>query len=425
MSDEVVSSQVNVPQGRFLRLPQRFKAFVSGYRSGKTYVGCIRLCTNAWERPGVPQGYFAPTYPHIRDIFYPTIELVSGTLGLNVNINVGNKEVFLRSGGQVRSIVRCRSLSTPSSIIGFEIGHALVDELDVLPADKAALCWNKILARMSNTDAENTVDVTTTPEGFLFTYDRFLKKVSENPALGDRYGLVQASTYDNEANLPPDYIPSLLETYPAEMAEAYLHGQFVNLKSGTVYYAFDRKVHGSTEVIREKEPLFIGVDFNVSHMAATVYVQRPNGWHAVAEIKDMFDTPDVIRVISEKWSENGHRVIVYPDTSGGNRNTANAAISDIALLKGAGFSVRARASNPHVRDRVMAVNKCFQDSRLWVNTRECPTVAECLEQQSYDASGSPDKKTGFDHQNDASGYPIAYEFPIVSRNAEPVAFMDR
>jgi hypothetical protein len=39
-------------------------------------------------------------------------------------------------------------------------------------------------------------------------------------------------------------------------------------------------------------------------------------------------------------------------------------------------------------------------------------VADCLEQQAYDKNGEPDKKSGKDHQNDATGYPIAYEFPV-------------
>ena len=39
-------------------------------------------------------------------------------------------------------------------------------------------------------------------------------------------------------------------------------------------------------------------------------------------------------------------------------------------------------------------------------------TARCLEQQAYDDNGEPDKKSGHDHQNDATGYPIAYEMPI-------------
>jgi len=58
------------------------------------------------------------------------------------------------------------------------------------------------------------------------------------------YGMVQASTYDNESNLPDDYIPSLFATYPAQLVQAYIDGQFVNLTNGTVYHTFDRALNG-------------------------------------------------------------------------------------------------------------------------------------------------------------------------------------
>ena len=77
-------------------------------------------------------------------------------------------------------------------------------------------------------------------------------------------------------------IPSLLESYPEELIQAYLHGQFVNLKSGTVYRAYNRVTHNSNEVINPSgEILFIGMDFNVQKMAARVCVKRFNGFHCV------------------------------------------------------------------------------------------------------------------------------------------------
>jgi len=414
-------AKATIPQGQFLRMPQRFRAYVAGYGAGKSWVGSMQLCMNAWQAPGQDQGYFAPTYAHIRDIFYPTIEEVAYNMGLDVDIKEGNKEVFLSSGRQQRSVIKCRSMERPQSIIGFKISHAMTDEMDVLPVDKATTAWRKILARMRYKDAKNSVDITTTPEGYLFTYNTFVKAPSENPELKERYGLIQASTRDNAIHLPDDYIPSLVEAYPKELISAYLDGQFVNMRSGTVYYSFDRKAHNSTEQIKEGEPLFIGMDFNVQHMAATIYVQRPSGWHAVAELKEIFDTPDIIEIIQQKWPD--HAITVYPDATGDSRKTVNASASDIALLRAARFRIKAHKANPFVKDRVMAVNKRFQDGHLWVNVKNCPTVAECLEQQSYDANGEPDKKSGKDHQNDATGYPIAYEFPIQKRNIKPFAPM--
>ena len=147
------------------------------------------------------------------------------------------------------------------------------------------------------------------------------------------------------------------------------------------------------------------------HMAATIYVERDNGWHSVSEFKNVFDTPDMVKAIKGRFPNN-KRIIVYPDASGSSRKTVDASKSDIAVLREAGFEIKVNNSNPAVKDRIMAVNKQFQISRLWVNVKRCPTVAKNLEQQAYDENGEPDKKSGFDHQNDASGYPIAHEFPI-------------
>lgn len=404
---------LNIPQARFIAMPHKFRAFVAGFGSGKTWTGCAALAKHAWEHPRITSGYFAPTFPHIRDIFYPTVEEVMHDWGLRCDIKTSDKEVHLYSGQVYRGTVICRSMDRPETIVGFKIGHALIDELDVMKEDKARIAWRKIIARMRyNVDGlKNGVDVTTTPEGFKFTYEQFKRQLADRPELSGMYGLMHASTYDNAANLPPDYIPSLLETYPAELISAYINGLFVNLTSGTVYKSYDRDRNRSNETIKDGETLLIGQDFNVGKMASVVYVQRPNGWHAVDELKDIYDTPVLIQTIKSKYT--GHRICIYPDASGNSRKTVDASRSDIALLEQAGFDVRVNRTNPSVRDRINAMNAAFEHAKLWVNDRKCRSYAECLEQQAYDSNGEPDKSGGKDHMNDAGGYPIAYEMPIV------------
>jgi hypothetical protein len=223
--------------------------------------------------------------------------------------------------------------------------------------------------------------------------------------------MVQASTYDNEKNLPADYIPSLKEIYPSELIEAYINGQFVNLTSGTVFKNYDRVRCNSNESIREGEPLFIGQDFNVQRMATAIFVQRPDGYHAVAELKDVFDTPALISILKERFKD--HRIIIYPDATGKNRETVDASKSDISLLTQAGFAVRVNSRNPAPKDRILSTNKVFESGKIKVNAKACPTIARCLEQQAYDDNGEPDKTTGFDHMNEAFSYFVAYEFPII------------
>jgi hypothetical protein len=396
------------PQGIFLNgLNTKYRAYVGGFGSGKTFVGCLDLLNFALKHPKTRQGYFAPTFPDIRDIFFPTIEEAAHMLGFTVDIKVGNKEVELYRGRAWYGTIICRSMSDPKTIVGFKVARALVDEIDTLPKDKATLAWNKIIARLRLVidGVVNGIGVTTTPEGFLFVYERFASEPTES------YSMVQASSYENEKYLPPDYIPSLLETYPPELVDAYVSGNFVNLKSGTVYNSYDRIKHRSKESIQEKELLRIGMDFNVTNMSAVVYVVRGKEWHAVSELKGIYDTPSMIATIKEKWPE--HSIRIYPDASGGSRKTVDASISDISLLEAAGFSVYANKTNPYVKDRVLATNMAFQHGLLYINDLEAPEFSKCMEQLAYDKNGEPDKKSNLDHLPDAGTYPIAFEMPVV------------
>ena len=396
---------VNVPQGKFLNLNNKYRAFVAGYGSGKTFIGCVAQCLDFWKYPKINQAYFAPSYPQIRDIYYVTAEQVAAACGLRVEIREGNKEVHYYNGRTYRGTVICRSMQLPQTIVGFKVGNALVDEIDVMDTNKASLAWNKIIGRLRWEDAPNRVSVTTTPEGYKFVYQRFVMDQTAN------YGLVQASTYDNEANLPEGYIESLADTYNPELRAAYLNGQFVNLFSGTVYKSYERKKCASRETIQPRDRIAIGVDFNVTNMSGVCYVVRDNVWHAVDELTGIYDTPELIATIKQKYPE--HHIRVYPDASGASRKTVDASVSDISLLQSAGFAVYAHKSNPLVKDRVIAANVAFDKGLVKVNELLCPEYSRCLEQLAYDANGAPDKKSNLDHLPDAGTYPIAYEMPVV------------
>ncbi|PZQ45239.1 MAG: terminase [Micavibrio aeruginosavorus] len=411
--------RLNIPQARFIKLDKKFKLFVGGYGSGKTWVVSADNCAHHWEWPKVPSGYFAPTYGHIRDIFFPTIDEVSYDWGLRTNIHETNKEVHLFSGKKSRGTIICRSMEKPGDIVGFKIGKASIDEIDVMKAQKAETAWRKIIARMRyNVDGLlNGVGVGTTPEGFKFAYNQFVKQVRDKPELSDLYGIVQASTYDNELNLPPDYISSLMASYPPQLIAAYLRGEFVNLASGTVYANFDRTKSHTDAVMEKGETLHIGMDFNVMNMTAIINVIRGNQPRTVNELTGIRDTPSMIAAIKDRWSDRS--IAIYPDASGKSRKSVNASESDLSLLRQAGFTVIADESNPPVKDRVMAVNGmlCNADGerRLLVNTNNCPKLTEALEQQAYDDNGEPDKKSGHDHPPDALGYFINQKWPIVKR----------
>lgn len=410
---------LNIPQARFIAMPHKFKAFVAGFGSGKTWVGCAGLCKHFWEYPKVNAGYFAPTYGQIKDIFHPTIEEVAFDWGMRTALRLGDKECDIYAGRQYRGTIKCRSMEDPNKIVGFKIGHALVDELDILKKEKAERAWLKIIARMRYKldGIKNGIDVTTTPEGFKFVYQRFVKSLREKPELSNFYGLVQASTYDNQANLPDDYITSLFESYPQQLIDAYLKGKFCNLNTGSVYAGFDRKLNHTDQDIGDYEALHIGMDFNVMNMSATINVIRNGLPYTLAEITGVKDTPAMAKLIEERYE--GHTTTIYPDATGKARKSVGASQSDLSILRQAGFSVIVDNANPSVKDRVNAMNGMILNGkgerRYKVNTNNCPKLTESLEQQSYDSNSEPDKDSGHDHLNDAQGYFIAKKYPIKSR----------
>jgi hypothetical protein len=377
----------------------------------------VRLCINALENPGIPQGYFAPTYPQIADIFYDTMPVVAEAFGLFADIVPSKKRVYLRDNrGRCLSTIVCKSMEHPHRIVGFNIAHALVDEIDCMPIKKADSAWKKIIARMSTVwpgRDMNTIDVTTTPEGFNWVYRKFVKELASNPSQRPLYGIVHASTRQNAKNLPKDYIKSLRESYPANLVDAYIDGLFVNLTSGSVYPSFCRKQNHTDATIRPGEQLHVGMDFNINRMAATIHVIRDGLPMLLEEATSLFDTPAIIVELKRRFP--GHSITVYPDASGKNRKSVNGSESDHSLLRAAGFMVMVNPSNPMVRDRVLAVNAMFLNidhkRRYLVNTDNCPVTTQVLEQQAYTENGEPNKD-GTEDPVDALGYFIVQRFPI-------------
>ena len=148
-------------------------------------------------------------------------------MGLRVKVKKADHEVEIYSGSRYRCSVICRSMDAGEY-------RRVQDRPRTGRRNRPAGCQQSRgdLAQddrprsLERTRCENGIDVTTTPEGFKFVHRTFLKAVRDKPERGERYGLVQASTYDNEKNLPDDYIDAMLEQYPPELIDAYLNGQF-------------------------------------------------------------------------------------------------------------------------------------------------------------------------------------------------------
>jgi len=401
-----VRVELTGPQYDFVTATDRFPALVAGFGAGKTHAAVTRAIVLKLQYPRQNVAYYLPTYDLVTTIAFPRFIETLEAWGLRYKQNKNDKMLHVEGAGSFIF----RTMDAPERIIGYEVADSLVDELDTLPEDKARDAWNKIISRNRQKKPDgsvNTVGVATTPEGYRFVYDRWVRQG------GPGYRIIKASTLSNAANLPEGYIDSLRATYPSQLLAAYLDGEFVNLVAGSVYPEFDRALNASAERIQPGEALHVGMDFNVGKMSAVVHVLRGDDPHAVKEYTGVLDTPAMIALL--KREHEGHRILVYPDASGASRKSNNASESDLALLRAAGFGVRVNPANPRVKDRVLAVNKMIHSEgvrRYRVNPETCPELVESLEKQAYDKHGEPDKAGGLDHVVDAAGYFIAYRYPI-------------
>lgn len=410
------------PQAEFMSLQCKYPAFVGGFGSGKSETMTTAAVIDAGHSSNAVIALYEPTFDLVTLMLAPRMEAKLQKFGIRYTYNKQDHIIYT-SNSQFGDFV-FRSMDKPERIIAYESYRCHVDELDTLQHNHAQEVWRKILGRNRQSpdglldayklknpvtgllEVFNRASVYTTPEGYRFVYDRWKKRG------GKEYNIVHADTRTNPF-IEDSYVQSLFEEYPKELATAYIEGQFCNLTTGTVYNSYDRKTHDSNEMIQPNETLFIGCDFNIQRMCFTVYVQRDGGkqWHGVDEGHNMYNTAEVVRILQNRYKDKGHRLIIYPDASGNNRKSS-AAQTDIAMLREAGFEVRAPRKNPDVRDRVQCTNRAFSDGRLFINSKKCPNVSNCFEQQSYTSRGEPDKDSGVDDQNDASTYPIAYEMPI-------------
>lgn len=413
------STELSAPQSAFFFSRAPYVAAIAGFGSGKTYTLWMKLWHWLCEHPGTQHGYFAPTQSLIRDILFPMASEWCEAAGVGCTITYKPQTIHIHGMGKIV----CFSMSRPEMIVGFEIGNAAVDEIDILPKKKAWSAWRKIKARCrvklydsAGVEMQNQMAIASTPEGFKMAYEAFKK----DPLPGSQ--LIQMSTYSNAHNLPKNYIPDLKATYPGPLFDSYALGKFTNLTSGTVYTSFSRSFNGCKNIkLGNREPLYIGMDFNVRKMAAIVHVKRPPFVVAANELLGLRDTPTMIDTIKRLYTD--HPITIYPDASGAHPDSRSASRSDISMLRAAGFGIKTRKKNPFVKDRIISMNTAFAGTNGYkyvVDIDGCKSYIDTLEQQAYDEQGEPDKDNDLDHPPDAAGYFINMDYGIIKPKAGTV-----
>ena len=400
---------LTAPQKLFCSTESAFPAIIGGLGSGKSRGGTMRAILLLIKHKGHNIGYYMPSYDLLKLRAMPGVEEDLTMLGLKYSLNKSDYAIKVDGYGSIIF----RSYDRPERIIAYETAHSIVDELDTLKKEKAALVWRKISERnRQKCGAPNTIACVTTPDqGFSgFIYEKWYKK--KQPG----YEIIKAPTYSNPY-LPDGYIEQIRANYDPLLADMYIEGEIVNLSDKKVYHFFDRQKHATDRVITGDERLYITIDFNIGGCCSNVYVLDGN----VPKAVDEFVSHDTYDFVNNLNRYKGHKIIVYPDASG-SANKTNATATDIDIINRAGYSTDAPRANPFVRDRVNCMNAKISKGEFLVNTSKCPELTIALEQQGYNDKGEPEKfneHPAIDDWVDATGYFIHRMFPIHKPVASP------
>lgn len=392
----------------------RIKAFVGGLGSGKTTVllkNCF-ICMIQKKNPqtGRSNGLILyPTFSLADEVFVEPFKDMLERNGIPYTYNIASHK-FRTAYGDIKIYVTNQS----SHIVGANYTYAGIDELDIESYKHCERAVNKCLARLRGCeDAE--LFITTTPEGFHYTFDFMVR--DDNP---NKY-LVHGKTTDN-TYLPQTYIDSLKENYDDNLLKAYLLGQFTNLQKGATYHGFDRDRNIRECKYDRTKPIYVGMDFNNDPMAACIIQEEPNSpqIRVIDELMlshqgsgDLL-TERMCQTIRERYPNNQYHI--FPDATGASKHSSSR-FSDIELIRRQqGFRVHVRHINPLVINRVNSVNNNLNKGNMIIDPK-CKALIRDLEQVvNKEGTREIDKKgmsKELSHVSDALGYYTDFRHPSV------------
>ncbi len=224
--------------------------------------------------------------------------------------------------------------------------------------------------------------VTTSPEGYKHIYKIFVTDQAINNS-----HMIQADSLQNHF-LPQDYFDTMYENYSPQQLKAWLHGEFVNMNSESVFDFERRYNHASVTIDTSDTEIYFAADFNVGGCVTLAALFINDIIYIFDEIitKDTFETRDTLQDLYPTQD-----IWMVADTSGGNSSTSSHQSNHDLLLEIPKLTMLQGPSNPGIIDSIHSVNAALRNQKLFIDTDKCPNLTKALEQHAYDKNGMPEK----------------------------------
>ena len=189
--------------------------YQGGAGSGKTIGGALKALKLVLENPGIVGIITAPSYKMLQDATIPAYEKIF-TRAVLKPINKTDMRAETVNGGKLFF----RTTSEPYLLRGITAGFFHMDE----GAESPSLAFKILQARLRQENTPQQGWVTTTPKGYNWLHEEFIKDKRDN------YAVFRARTIDNYL-LPEDYITKLRESYRdnEQFLLQELEGEFIEI----------------------------------------------------------------------------------------------------------------------------------------------------------------------------------------------------
>jgi len=391
---------LSLAQKKISQSEKRFRVAICGRRFGKTYLAMRELAKFA-RIPNRRIFYVAPSYRMAKQIVWDKLKYKLSDMNWVEKVNESDLTIHLINGSKIS----LRGADNFDSLRGVGLDFLVMDEFAMI--DERA--WTEVL-RATLSDTNGHALFISTPVGIgNWAYDLYQNTLEDS----DHWESFSYTSLDG-GRIPEEEIEQAKRDLDAKTFRQEYEASF-ELAVGKIYYSFDRAQNVKDLEQYSTDMLYVGADFNVSPICATIAVRQGDDLYVVDEIR-MYssNTNELSDEIKSRYPKS--KIWVYPDPAGSARKSSANGVTDHIILANAGFIVKAPRSHTPVRDRINAVNSRLCDTtgirHLFVSSK-CKYTIECLERQTYkENSSQPDKDSGYDHMNDALGYMVDWLWPI-------------
>lgn len=389
------------PQKQILECDKRFRVLITGRRFGKTFL-CVQEIAKFARYPKKKVWYVAPTYRMAKDIVWnDLVDRMTKHKWIS-KVNHSDLKIILKNGSEIS----LRGADNENSLRGVGLDFLVMDEF----ADIKEHAYTEVLRpTLSDKGRMGAALFCGTPRGYgNWSYNLFTREKDD-----DNWASFQYTTLEGGQVSKQEIEQAKSDLDERTFKQEYM-ASFVNY-AGQIYYNFDRVENVVDKYVPKNAEVHIGMDFNIDPMSAVITELKGNTVYVYDEIVIYSsNTDEMVEEIKNRFKDK--HIFIYPDPAAKQRKTSAGGVTDLAILKNAGFNIRVRNNHPLIRDRINAVNTKLKNAngvRTLFIANNCKNVLKSIERQIYkEGTTIPDKDNNYDHMNDALGYLVEYLFPV-------------